>query len=261
MTLFGVRTVFGTGPLQGINPDSPGGLIAWFDMQDNSAFTVLSGVINSITNKISGVVWTTPSFGQSPLFSASKLGGRQCMDCDGTNDIIVASEAAVVAALTDSPALTFFGVVQSDVPDNSVYFFSAGSSLTPGLSSSRGFGTNITGTGNWLGGAVNDAGTGVSVQSAGSTDDPNPHVFEYFSSGSVSSIAIDGGAPDPNGGAQVIGTLTPNQCGIGGAARQAYNAFWNGAVGEILVYNRQLTVSERSAVRSILGAKWGIAVG
>ena len=39
------------------------------------------------------------------------------------------------------------------------------------------------------------------------------------------------------------------------------DAFWNGAVGEILLYNRLLNALERSTVRQILGQKWGITVG
>ena len=182
------------------------------------------------------------------------------MDFDGAADIIISSEASVVAALSGSPALTVFAAVRSDVADNSVYWFSAGSTAVAGLSRSRGRGTNSTGTGCYLAGAVNDGGTGVSLNSTASTGDTSAHAFEYFTDGSSGSIIIDGAAPDPKAALQAIGALTPTQCGVGGAARQTPNAFWNGAVGEVIIYGRQLSPTDRFQVRQYLGAKWGIAV-
>lgn len=262
MTQIGSNVALGSNVQLGANDQfSPlwfEGCVAWFDMQDPRSYVVASGAVSDIVNKASGVTWTQGTAANRPLFDATKLNGFPCLDCDGSNDYIMSTEAAVVAACTNSPAITVMAVFLCDTPDSSTSFFAAANS-TEITKSSRGWGTNTTGSGNWLANAANDAGTQVTVQSVGSTANTNPNVFEYWSTGAVSSIRINGGTADPNGAAQAIGTLTPNRCAIGGAPRSNPNAFFDGAVGEVLVFNRELSELERAIIRTYLLRKWGIA--
>jgi lysophospholipase L1-like esterase len=64
-----------------------------------------------------------------------------------------------------------------------------------------------------------------------------------------------------NGTQQASGPGTFRSAGlrtVGSATAGSFN--WAGRVGEILVYDRQLTPSERTGIRIALGEKWGIAV-
>ena len=53
-----------------------------------------------------------------------------------------------------------------------------------------------------------------------------------------------------------IGTGNPERT-IGGTANGTQ--FWNGDVGEVIIYNTKLSSAERNIVGSYLGAKWGIS--
>lgn len=261
MTQLGSNAQLGSNVQMGMDPNfNPlwfSGCVVWFDMQDPTTFATNSSLrMLSIVNKASGVAWTEATNG--PFYDPVGFGGAfPTMQFNGANRII-SSEAAALAAMTNSPALTVIAAIQSDLPNSSVYFFSAANSGATS-NNSRGWGTNTLGTGNWLAGAVNSSGTSVTVSSASSTDNANPNIFEYFTDGSVSSIVINGATPDPNGAAQAIGTFTPDRMALGCSPRSVINAFWTGKVSELLVFNRQLTDFERAIVRTHLQRKWGIA--
>lgn len=266
MTQFGSNTQLGSNVQVGVdsnfNPLWLPDCVLWFDMQDPRSFTVSSGAVSDITNKASGVVWSQATAGSRPTYSGTGLNNYPCMDFDGVNDIIMSSvgtDATLIAALQNSPALTVFGAVQTDVTDQSVEFFSAGTTLASGSGASRGWGTFTDGTGNWINIAFNDAATAAHVKSAAANATTAPTIYEYFGDGSVGSIKINGAAADPSAAAQAIGTTTPNRCGLGGWAIQTPAAFWDGRIGEILVFSRELTAYERGLVRIYLLRKWGIA--
>jgi hypothetical protein len=238
-----------------VSPRDLPGLVAWFDMQDATSYAVANARVGSIRNNASGVLWTEATSG--PVFSLAGLNRMPALQCNGANRII-SSEASVVGACTNSPAVTVFGAIQSDLADNSVNFFAAANSGVP-FNSSRGWGTDTLGAGNWLANAETDAGTAVNISSGGSTDNTSPNLYEYWTDGAVGSISINGGQPDPSTAAQVIGTLTPNRCAIGCVPRSTPNGFWSGKIGEIVIYNRQLSPTERALIRNYLAPKWSIS--
>ena len=85
------------------------------------------------------------------------------------------------------------------------------------------------------------------------------YVFSSLSNGTTLNIFRDG---TQKGGANLdidVGTLTNTNTFIG-AWGTAPNDPWQGDIGEVLVYNRLLSSTERQNVERYLGTKWGITV-
>lgn len=87
------------------------GCVAAFDMTDASSYTVTGGTtVTSITNKVSGTAWTEGT--NPPAYEATGFNGSPCMKGDASNDQIISTEAAVVAAVTGTdPAYSALFVV------------------------------------------------------------------------------------------------------------------------------------------------------
>lgn len=89
---------------------------------------------------------------------------------------------------------------------------------------------------------------------------PAAHYVSYVQNGVVGgsnglSVAIDAGAPVTEDGATVI--LAPGQRIMVGNPNFGAG-FWDGSIGEILVYPFALTAPEQVATKAYLAAAWGL---
>lgn len=248
-----IATAAGVAPFV---PTDIAGLVVWFDMQDATSFTDTGGFVSAITNKASSVSWTEAT--NRPAYAATGLNSRPCMDFDGLNDRIISTEAAVFGALDDQSDYTILGVIAADDLDALEVFFGVADS-TVALNNSKRWGTNITGAGVWVIAGNNNAGGGTVAESTGNTVN-TPIVFEAYSAATLTSIQINGAAADPNATAMAFGTLTPNRSALGCRPSSAPTTFWDGRIGELLIYSSALSASDRSRARSYLGSRWGITV-
>lgn len=259
--IFGPRTVIGPTPAQGsFSPSDLPGLVYWHDMQDAAAYALNAGAVESITNKVSGVVTTQATAAQRPTYSATGLNGFPCGDYDGaaTGDQFVGTEAAVYNVFAADGPYTLFYVAQHTAPDRTDYVFSVGNSVATG--DHRAWGTSLTGSGKWIAGGNTSAGVAVNVESAGNAD-ASPNVFEWHSPGAECSLSVNGAADDPAAAAQVVGAITLVRYAVGVRSRgTTADGDHLGPIGEVLLWGRELTAPERAQVRAYLGAKWGIAV-
>ncbi len=262
MTTFGAGVIVGkcvVGPSSDFSPSDLSGLFYWHDMQDAAAYVLNAGAVESITNKVSGVVTTQATSTQRPTYSATGLNGYPCGDYDGaaTGDQFVGTEAAVYTPFNDDKPYTLFYVAKHDVADAIQYVFAAGGAGTSGF---RSWGTNTTASGVWLGSYNSSGGAANNVESTVGSD-TSPHVFEWWGTGGLTSSSRDGGAADPDAEAQVGGPLTLTKFSVGVRSRGATeDGDLNGLIGEILAWSRELSAAERAQVRAYLGAKWGISV-
>jgi hypothetical protein len=230
------------------------GLVAWFDMADNTSYTNSAGFISAITNKASGVSWTEAT--NRPTFSATGFNGMPCMDFDGTNDLIGSTESAVYTALANSNAYTIFTVASLDVADDIQVIFSVANSANATNGSKR-WGINNTGAGRWTSVTTNDAAA-ASVVDSTSSDNLVTNILEWYSPGTTVSLQVNGAAADPNAVSQNPGTLTPNRAAIGCRYSSTPTTFFNGKVAEIIIYNNNLNSTDRNIIRRYLSNKWAI---
>jgi hypothetical protein len=218
----------------GFNPKTIAGLALWMDASEYNASTGTwadkSGNGRDFSQAIAA---------NRPIVSAVTQNARAILEFDGSNDqLIQSSNFLQVANCTMFAAFkrngnTFGGVIAS----------SNNADRSPGIiiDSSRGA---IRGFNN------------VSLSAAAAVDSFN------ITSGTVTN----GATVMFTNGTQISSTAASNTLDTSGTTtaigsyRTTQANYLNGYIGEIIVYTRVLTVSERRRVEGYLGKKWGIAV-
>lgn len=233
--------------------DIPGGVV-WFDMQDATAYTESGGVVTTVTNKFSSVVWAEAT--NRPAFSATGMNNFPCMDFDGTNDKFMDSEAAVVTAFADQKDYYLAFVLQADDLDALEVFFAVADAAVA-LNGSKRWGTNVTGAGVWVTAGNNNAGTGIVIDSTGNTS-TSVVLLEFYSESAAVSIRVNGGAEAPAGTPAAYGTLTPTRAAIACRPSSALATFFDGRIGEIVGYTGVVSSADKALLRAHLLAKWAV---
>lgn len=241
------------------SPLDEGNGVFWLDMLDPTSFVESAGAMVSITNKVSSVVWNT-ALSALPSYSATAINSLPGMVFNGTSHAIGSTEAAVVAAFTDSPARTSYAIASADLADPVSFrtIFGFGNS-GQASASSGGVGQADTGTGRWVIFARNAANTVINNESTGASD-ANSNVFSFINSTTTATIRINNGTADPNGGSASYSTTTPDRVCIGGLPRATTTLRWDGEEGEILIFTAEHDGAAQSRVTAYLGTRWSITV-
>jgi hypothetical protein len=228
----------------GFNPRRISGLLAWWDAQTPSSYDIatgvsewrdLSGNANHLTQSITN---------NQPTLST--LNGRTAFSFDGSNDQLAAASSIITAS--SAGQFSAFAVVQTS--DNSGNMFSAGAV-------NNGF--------NFLA-ATNDfrllfgmnAGTPTAVTISRTANTPD--VFGVTYAAGTAQLGINGTL---NSAVSVTNTVnaSSNVFVVGNRSGQTAAAeLYAGLIGSIVIYNRALSLAERSRVERWLGSRWGIAV-
>ena len=258
----------------GFNPKSIAGLLGWYDAADASTISTATGV-SEWRDKSGGGYHLSQSTGNNqPASGTRTIGGKNAFDFDGTNDVLVMGGYSLDLAATK--AFTLFSVMNSDSPN----------SVRRVVSLQR-TGRNANDTGAYLGRHNQLTGAlEVSIGGGDSTSNDQTdrnlirYVAQNVSSASVYAMTVSSAdnalTLHIDGASQTLvtrfGTMAASSFlafGSGnhtldiGAARTASNvlaSYWDGLVGEVLLYSRSLSASERSRVERYLGGKWGITV-
>jgi hypothetical protein len=173
----------------------------------------------------------------------------------------------VVAAVAGTDvALTLFMVAQFTSMDALQAAFGAGNSGTA-TNSTRAFGTVTTASGRLRASHLDDAAGNGGVEAANATANPtDPHVFEFYTSGTAMSIQADGAAADPSAAAADVGATTPNRVAIGARPDSAPDTFLGTSPGAgskvalIALWAANKDASSRSRIRVAYGARKGVTV-
>jgi len=218
----------------GFNPKSIGGLLVWLDAANYNASTG-SWTDSSGNNR----TFSQGVANNRPIISAATQNGRSLVEFDGTNDQLQnATNFLQIASCTLFAAFkrlggTFGGIISS----------SGGADRSPGIliDNSQGI----------IRGYLNFSSAGVGVADT----------FNIIS-GTVDNGAtvcfINGTQTDSDA---VSNTLDTTQATTSiGTYRQAASNYFSGYIGEILAYNRVLTVTERKSVEKYLGRKFNVTV-
>lgn len=104
-----------------------------------------------------------------------------------------------------------------------------------------------------------DSGRLEQVFHAGGFNDGNPHIIEQFRSGDAFSLVVDGtlhvdAVEDPQGQTSVT------RIGLGAVLTSVPAAFFNGDVGEVIIYTEAKGSASRATARQYLASKWGITL-
>lgn len=262
----------------GFNPKSIAGLLSWYDAADAATITTSTGVSAWADKSGNGYTLRQSTGNNQPATGTRTIGGRNALDFDGSNDVLSlgSSPPEYLLNLAATRALTVFAVTASDSPNG-----------IRRLVSLQRTGKNSNDTGFFLARHSNSSGT-VEIAVGGGDSTSNDqlnrnHIPGFVDTSSAAGIytasisAADNAATiHKNGSLQSLtvryGTMNPSDfLGFGsgnhtldvGSSRSASGldaAYWDGLLGEVLIYTRRLTIDERARVERSLGRKWGITV-
>lgn len=262
-------------------PKSISGLAAWYDAADTSTLTIATGVSQWRDKSGNNRTLRQTTGNNQPASGTRTIGGKNALDFDGSNDVLSYVDGSAVPIydidIGTPRAVTVFGAFASDT----------GNAVRDLLSLQR-TGKNANDTGVYVRRHTNLSGSVEFAAGAGdstSNDQSSKNNIRGFANTStaamVVSLTLSASASQYeaqlNGTTQSLttrfGTLPASgfmQEGTGshtldiGATRNASNslsaALWDGIVGEILIYTRAVTSTERAAITRYLGRKWGITV-
>lgn len=233
-------------------PNIPG-LRLWVDMQDPQSYSQTGGVMNYVENKISTRRITALD---APAFSATAINARPGIVFDGVFNYMRGTEARVLSVLAGSLPFTLF-MVMNQTSSNARTIMSMGSESAGGAY--RTFGSTTSGTRRWSMVGQSDAAATFSALST-ATVQTGTHILEWYGTGPTVSLRVDGGASDPNGAAVTIGTSTLARITLGALdfGIAVPSQFFDGSLGETLLYNRLLSEDTRGLIRKSLSEKWAI---
>lgn len=244
------------------DPRTIANLTGWFDATDATSYTETSGQISEWRDKSGSnnhIAQTTAnnrptlfeSSGDTQNTTRAAINGRQGIFFDGVNDRLVTDNT-----VTSGQSRTVFVIARRT--NNTTNATAACFGLT-----------TVTGVARWLcrygrsadlsvGGDSNTTNQTISSLLAWDTN----HVVCWSQNGTNRNLSYFF-----NGTSQAItGNPPVNQTSFAGLTVGALVGgssiiqFMNGIIGELVIYNRELTADERSIVTRGLGIKWGVAV-
>lgn len=270
----------------GFNPKNISGIVAWFDADDVSTFTLTGSDVSEWRDKSgNGYAVSQPTGNNQPARTGT-VRGRACIDFDGTNDCLFSDGTGLSAAYNGDKSLTVFCVGEMHTPaeyttNASGTWFSFASSLsgTPFfyLRSGSGAGNlqlalrndasnanggliaallgpaanTTSGPGDFFICSVTSASQGVSVARA--------HNVLTNTGDSIASPRNQQGSETTSAASRAAGDTTSNRFTIGALGRNTFSDFFPARLSEIIIYNRVISSTERAALVRYLGRKYNNA--
>ena len=227
-------------------PSGITGLVARYDAQDLASIS-LSGSQVTQWNDLSGNAYhaTQGTSTNRPLSGTRTINGKNVIDFDGSNDFLSNSNVTTSYDGEDK-AFTIFWVQDRDVDTGSIYGFGRTSS---NLSLNWFYDDYLF--------VRDNGGSNTTLTIAGSDTLSNSFITTRSSglnfTGYVNKTLVNTGT------AYNLGNITFDMSTIG-ALRYGANTqdFYNGAIGELIYYNRELTTGEVLQVHNYLSARWAI---
>jgi len=244
--MLSIRLGLGISPVGGrkFNPISLGGLVLWLDSNDQSTITESGGGVVGWADKSgSNNSAAQPTLAQRPISGTRKINGRNVLDFNGTSHRML-----LPAGLYSIPSA-----------NNTVFVVSAFDDVNGGQN--RVFAGNDAGTNRWFiyrdqslnnltsrNGTV-DAGLTIAV------DDTSPHILGVRRNGYAGGViaVYDGKTSSAQTGSDMVCT----SLAIGAQAAGAN--YLDGVIGEVLIFNRALSMPEMNYVGTQLSQDWGTA--
>jgi hypothetical protein len=274
----------------GFSPKNISGLVAWFDAEDVSTFTLSGSDVSEWRDKSGNGYAVAQSDSNNRPARTGTVGGRACIDFDGTNDRLSTDDTGLGTAMSGDKAATVFvvGEMQTSAENainNQGTWISWGSSTsgTPFVyfrsngTSGGGSGVNLR---NDSSATTGQPSTGQQLP-AGDGSSDGTAVDSFIFSGSIPTAASgdfvvsrvhtvmsatgDGIAGRPSNGsintatASRAGTVTVNRFTVGALGRNNFGDFFPGRIAEVIIYSRVLSAAERSRIVQWLESRYKLS--
>jgi len=243
-----------------LDPSSISDLTAWWDPDDSATVTLSSGDVVQLDDKV-GSLDLEDALSNPP--EQVSVNGRNWMSFDGVNEAMFNDAGYADSAINmGSGELSMFLVFRTGSSTTNLRAMQKGSGSgryamdinRASAGDARAFVTD---------GSINREATG-----AASANDDNAHVFymERDNTANLVRLYIDGVLIDTDG-ISTLGSLDDttdadffSQLLVGAAPLTAstLTGHFDGEIGEILIYKRLLSGTERGQVEDYLEAKWGV---
>lgn len=242
----------------GFSPPDITGLVAWWDAQDNSTITTATGVSVWADKSVSGISLdqATASF-QPALLTVN---GRQMIDFDGNDNTMASTDGGVLKFAAGEFSI-FVVYKTNDV--------NRGLILHRGAFSPEGYLIRMNNADNNNGEmpmAIRDDASNLAQVIAGAVSGTN------YNDDTVRQMAMvrDNGASELQQfqeGTEVtespastaaVGDIDETSTFFWVGSFQNASQFYDGQIGEIVIYDNALSVADRGSVVNYLSARWGI---
>ena len=206
---------------------------------------------------------------QQPIYRANRTNGKPALEYGGNDRL---STAATQLFATGNSAVTVFVVFDTDNNNGQKFLLNQGFSPKCVNSFELGIDTGFTsGTGNFglhVGcsrATIAPVGTIASntfyvmstlILSSGNT----PNNINFFQNGTAVLPLVDNAGGYANAGSYNIGSAPIDVGARNDFGSGNFNAFYDGDIAEVIIYQRTLSTAERSTVECYLGDKYGLIV-
>lgn len=249
--VFALTICFGqTGPGGIGTTDGTSSLKLWLDAADATTKTLNTTTVSQWSDKSGYLSHGTQSQAiYQPTNNATGINSRQTITFDGTDDVLSLPNNSV---LTNNAPFSFFCIMKPATLTGYTVIYCAGSG-----GGSTAFETN--------GSNLNfyDAGTPDGVHNANGSSTltaDTTYIYDANLTPGVGTAILKmnlNGVNDFTSSATTFGSpVSGPERSIGGTVS---SEFWNGDIGEVIIYNSKLNDAQRNIVGSYLGAKWNIS--
>ena len=220
------------------SPSSLSGLAYWQDPSDTSTITQSAGAVSAIADKSGNTSGATQGTGASqPITGTRTINGRNVLDFDGTNDYLILPSALYSIPAANSTVFVVNARDTNGADLRIIYGRDAGGGR-------YGIAANV--------GTLITVASGTAQPQRAITYDNNGHIMGMRRKANSLLPLFDGLLEPLDGGLDV--TLTGLDIGQypTGISR------FNGTIGEVIIYNRALSIDEINQVGAYLSTKWGM---
>ena len=259
-------------PSSTFSPRSISGLVAWFDADDVSTFTLNGTAVSEWRDKSGNGYAVSQSTGNNQPDRTGTVLGRATVDFDGSNDCLFADNTGISAAFSGDKSITSFLVGQMHTTaeaavNNLGVWFSIGSTSS---------GTPLfyiraaADSGNFQLVVRNDAAstTGGIFGSSDLLGGASPSSFVVSLTSPSQGTAVERAhsvvrasttsATLTSGAARPAGNITLNRFTIGAFGQATFSDFFPARISEVILYSKALSADERGKIVALLAKKYNV---
>ena len=228
-------------------PSQLTGLLFWVDAADTSTLTLTGSVVTTWASKVGSLTATQATEARRPTWSATGRNGRQAiLSSSGSSQFFNFSSVTGLPTTTATSHVLATAYHSTPTRWRGLYYTGNGGSGANRLI--------LKNTGNNAG-LYTGAGAGDTATTATwlSTD----HIVSGVFTNTRNQIILDGDTVTAAKNATRTGTYSTTTT-AGMLLSNYNNQYWDGALHELMIFNRELTSTERQKVEGYKAAKWNL---
>jgi hypothetical protein len=270
----------------GFTPRNLSGLVAWFDADDLSTFTLSGTAVSEWRDKSGNGYSVAQTDSNNRPARTGTVRGRATVDFDGTNDFLITTSGGLATAYSGDKTVDVYcvGEMHTDSEVGGInstgtwWSWGSGSSGTPFLYARSNAGNGVgqfqlrndansttgsitTASGDGPAGDGGDADTSKDffIVSTAAPSEQNT-VFRVHTIMTATGNSISGrpksGATTTSADARPAGNTTVDRFAMGCFARNTNGDFYPARISEVIIYNRILSAAERAKLVTALSKKY-----